>query len=89
MDRIIGAFTFRKEVYADVEGDTSFTTTAWLIVVIVAFLSQLGSAAKTDIAGWLIGAVVGTIFAVIGFAVAAAIISVFIFLLNRSILQAR
>jgi hypothetical protein len=27
-ERIIGAFTFRKGVYADVEQDTSFTTTA-------------------------------------------------------------
>jgi hypothetical protein len=75
MDRIIGAFTFRKEVYSDVEHDTTFTTTAWLIVAIVAFLNQLGSFAKADIVGWLVGAVIGTIFAVIGFAVAAAIIS--------------
>ena len=75
MDRIIGAFTFRKEVYSDVEHDTSFTTTAWLIVIVVAFLNQLGSFAKVDILGWLVGAVVGTIFTVIGFAVAAAIIS--------------
>jgi hypothetical protein len=74
-DRIVGAFTFRKEVYSEVEHDTSFTTTAWLIVAIVAFLNQVGSFASTDILGWLIGAVVGTIFAVIGFAVAAAIIS--------------
>jgi len=25
-ERIIGAFTFRKGVYAEVEGDTTFTT---------------------------------------------------------------
>ncbi len=25
-ERIIGAFTFRNEVYAEVEGDTTFTT---------------------------------------------------------------
>jgi hypothetical protein len=75
MDRIIGAFTFRREVYSEVERDTTFTTTAWLIVVIVAFLNQIGSFARADILGWLIGAIVGTIFAVIGFAVAAAIIS--------------
>ena len=71
---IIGAFTFRKEVYSEVEHDTSFTTTAWLIVAIVAFLNQLGSFAKVDLLGWFLGAVVGTIFAVVGFAVAAAII---------------
>ena len=74
-NRIVGAFTFRKEVYSEVEHDTTFTTTAWLIVAIVAFLNQLGSFAKVDLFGWLVGAVVGTIFAVIGFAVAAAIIS--------------
>ena len=74
-NRIIGAFTFRKGVYSEVEHDTSFTTTAWLIVAIVAFLNQLGSFAKVDLLGWFLGAVVGTIFAVVGFAVAAAIIS--------------
>lgn len=75
MDRIIGAFTFRREVYSEVERDTTFTTTAWLIVVIVAFLNQVGAFAGADFLGWLIGAIVGTIFAVIGFAVAAFIIS--------------
>jgi hypothetical protein len=44
-DRIIGAFTFRKEVYAEVEHDTTFTPTAWLLVMVVAFLNQLGSKA--------------------------------------------
>jgi len=74
-ERIIGAFTFRKGVYAEVEGDTSFTQTAWIIVVVVAFLNQLGSNASADIPGWLGGAVVGTIFAVLGFAVAALVIN--------------
>jgi len=32
IQRIIGAFTFRKGVYAGVEKDTEFTTTAWIIV---------------------------------------------------------
>ena len=41
MDRIIGAFTFRKEVYAEVEKDETFTSTAWLLVAVVAFISQL------------------------------------------------
>lgn len=78
MDRIIGAFTFRREVYADVERDTSFTQTAWLIVAVVAFLNALGGNARllTDnFLGWLLGAVVSTIFAVIGFAVAAFVMS--------------
>ena len=74
-ERIIGAFTFRKGVYADVEGDTTFTKTAWIIVVVVAFLNQIGSNASANIPSWLGGAVVGTIFAVIGFAVAALVIN--------------
>ena len=43
IERIIGAFTFRKEVYAEVERDTSFTNTAWVLVAVVALLNQLGS----------------------------------------------
>jgi hypothetical protein len=75
IDRIIGAFTFRKGVYAEVEEDATFTTTAWIIVALVAFLNQVGSYASGDLAGWLIGAVVGTIFTVIGFAVGALVIN--------------
>ena len=74
-DRIKGAFTFRKGVYAEVEGDTTFTRTAWIIVVVVAFLNQLGSNASADILSWLGGTVLGTIIAVIGFAVAALVIN--------------
>ena len=74
-ERIIGAFTFRKGVYAEVEGDTTFTQTAWIIVVVVSFLNQLGSFASGNLVNWLIGAVVGTIFAVIGFAVGALVIN--------------
>ena len=74
-DRIIGAFTFRREVYKEVENDTTFTQTAWLLVVVVAFLEQLGSSASDNLINWLIGAVVGTIFAVIGFAVGAFVIN--------------
>ena len=74
-DRIIGAFTFRKGVYAEVERDANFTQTAWLIVAVVAFLNQLGSNASTNILGWLGGAVLGTVFAVAGFAVGAFVIS--------------
>lgn len=74
-ERIIGAFTFRKGVYAEVENDTTFTQTAWIIVVVVAFLNQLGSNASTNILNLVGGAVVGTIFAVIGFAVGALVIN--------------
>jgi len=58
-----------------VEEDTTFTTTAWILVAVVAFLNQLGSYASGNLGNWLIGAVVGTIFAVIGFAVAALVIN--------------
>ena len=75
IERIIGAFTFRKGVYAEVEKDTTFTTTAWILVVVVAFLNQLGSQASSNLVGWLVGAVVGTIFAVIAFAVGALVIN--------------
>ncbi|MGB3906312.1 MAG: YIP1 family protein [Anaerolineae bacterium] len=75
IERIIGAFTFRKGVYAEVEKDTTFTTTAWILVVVVAFLSQLGSQASSNLVQWLLGAVGGTIFAVIAFAVAALVIN--------------
>ncbi len=74
-NRIIGAFSFRREVYAEVEKDATFTTTAWLLVIVVAFLNQLGSRASGNLVNWLIGAVVGTIFAVVGFAVAVLVIN--------------
>ncbi len=78
MERIIGAFTFRKEVYQDVEKDTSFTPTAWMIVAVVSFLSQLGAhAATSQVTGgsWFLGAIGGTVFAVLGFALGAFVIS--------------
>ena len=75
IDRIIGAFTFRRGVYAEVEKDSSFTTTAWLLVVVVTFLNQLGSHASPNFFNWLISAVLGTITMVIGFALATAVIS--------------
>jgi len=78
VDRIIKAFTFRKEVYAEVEKDESFTPTAWMTVVAVSFLSQLGAnavAAKAIGGRWIFGALGGTIFAVLGFALGAFVIS--------------
>ena len=75
INRIIGVFTFRKGVYAEVEEDTTFTTTAWILVAVVAFLNQLGSQATSNVVNWLLGAVVGTVFAVIGFAVGALVIN--------------
>lgn len=71
--RIIGAFTFRKGVYEDVEKDASFTGTAWLIVAIISLLSSLGTFAFGE--GWLLSTLVGTVMSVIFFAIAAFIVA--------------
>jgi hypothetical protein len=79
-DRIIGALTFRKEVYAEVERDVTFTQTAWMLILITTFLSRFGNSAavaRTTDGGfidWLVGTFVGTIFGVIGFAIGAYVI---------------
>ncbi|MCD6356494.1 MAG: hypothetical protein J7L66_04325 [Anaerolineaceae bacterium] len=78
MDRFIKVFSFKNEVYKEVEEDTSFTQTAWMIVAVVAFLSQLGSNASlvhVEGASWMVGTFVGTIFAVLGFAFGCFVIS--------------
>jgi hypothetical protein len=75
MDRIIKALTFKTDVYAEVENDVTFTNTAWIIVAVVSLLNQLGTRATTNFGNWLISAVIGTVFAVIGFAVAAYVIN--------------
>lgn len=74
LDRVIGAFTFRSGVYKEVEEDTTFTTTAWILVIVVAFLNQLGSYASENVVGWLMGAVGGTIFTVIAFVLGAFVV---------------
>jgi hypothetical protein len=75
MDRIIGVFTFRKDVYAEVERDTTFTTTAWILVAVISFLNQLGSRVSDNLIHWAIGAIIGTILTILGFAVAIYIIN--------------
>jgi hypothetical protein len=86
INRIIGAFTFRRGVYAEVEKDTAFTTTAWILVAVVAFLNQLGSfASSTD---WLIVAIVGTIFALLGALLGFAVGVLVINLLGRTVFNA-
>jgi hypothetical protein len=84
MDRIMKALTFKREVYAEVEQDSSFTTTAWLIVAVVSFLSALGTGTSDNILNWLISALGGAVFAIVGFAVAAFVID----LVGRSIFKA-
>jgi hypothetical protein len=74
-NRLMGAFTFRSGVYAEVEKDRSFTATAWILVAVVAFLNRLGSFASTDLISWLIGAIGGTILAILGFAVGLLVIN--------------
>ena len=55
--------------------DTTFTRTAWLLVAAVAFLNQLGTHASTQVLNWLGSTVVGTIWSVIAFAVAASLMN--------------
>jgi len=74
-ERIIGALTFRRGVYADVEADKTFTASAWILVVIFALLNQLGSYASQGIFHWLVGAGIGVLTAIAGFAIAAAVIN--------------
>ncbi len=78
MDRIMKVFTFKQEVYKEVEDDASFTQTAWMIVAVVAFLSNLGANAAlvhVEGASWVLSTIGGTIFAVVGFGAGAFIIS--------------
>ncbi len=74
-DRIIGAFTFRKEVYAEVERDTTFTSTAWVLVAVVAFLNQFGSRSFDTFGSRLFGSVVGTVVILVGFTLGIWIIT--------------
>lgn len=76
MKRIIAALTFRKEVYAEVEKDVEFTSTAWVLVAIVSFLNQIGQLPRFDgIGSWLISAIVTVVFSIAGFALGAFVIS--------------
>ncbi|MEX1071739.1 MAG: YIP1 family protein [Anaerolineales bacterium] len=80
MNRIMGALTFKREVYAEVEKDKSFTGTAWAIVAVIALVTQLGTglavySVNGDLTGMLLTAVLGTAFAVGGFALGAVVIA--------------
>ena len=74
-ERVVKAFTFKQEVYAEVEHDESFTQTAWIIVGAVAFLSQLGGLGQMGFIAWIAKLVIGTALAVGGFAGGAWLIS--------------
>ena len=77
MKRIIAALTFRKEVYAEVEKDVEFTQTAWILVVVISLLNQIGQLPNFggQIGNWLISAIIMVIFSVGGFALSAFVIS--------------
>lgn len=79
MNRIMGAYMFRKEVYAEVEKDESFTSTAWMLVAVFSFLNQIGSQAgvlaSSGVVGWILAVIISTVFAVLGFALSAFVIS--------------
>ena len=75
IERIIGAFTFRKAVYAEVERDSTFTNTAWILVAAVAFLNQLGSRSYDSFTNRIFGSVVGTVVVLAGFAFGVWVIS--------------
>jgi hypothetical protein len=75
VNRIIGAFTFRKGVYEEVEHDTTFTTSAWILVVVVAIFNQAGGITSFSNLNGVLGAGVNAVFDVLGFAVAAFAIS--------------
>ena len=80
-DRIMGAFLFRREVYAEVEHDVTFTQTAWMIVLVVSFFNQLGSRTTListqggDFIDYLLGVFFGTLVTVLAFAIGAYVIS--------------
>ncbi|MGD8604974.1 MAG: YIP1 family protein [Anaerolineales bacterium] len=80
-DRIMAAFMFRREVYAEVENDVTFTQTAWMIVLISSFLGQLGSRTTLiatqggSFIDYLLAVFFGTLGAVLAFAVGAYVIA--------------
>ena len=76
IDRIVGAFTFKKGVYASAANDATFTNSAWLIVMVAVLLSQVGSRASSSIGffHWLLGTLLNTVIGVGAFAVGAYVI---------------
>jgi hypothetical protein len=79
-NRIIGAFMFRKGVYNEAAGDTTFTQTAWLIVVVIQILNQLGTKASMLANGnffvWLVSGLVGAALGVGAFALTTFLIPI-------------
>lgn len=77
IDRIIGALSFKKGVYASAANDTTFTNTAWLIVIVSVLLNQVGSNPASFQHGffrWLLGTILIAVIGVGAFAVGAYVI---------------
>ena len=79
-ERIMRALSFRKGIYAEVKKDKTFTPTAWLIVILSALLTALGSNTSLVRSGrfvqWLLGVLGTTLFTVLGFLLASAAVHV-------------
>jgi len=84
MDRIVKALTFKKEVYAEVEQDKSFTTTAWILVIVVSIVAALGNLSFAHFGQSLLAVLVAAILNVVAFAVAALVIN----LVGRALFKA-
>lgn len=103
MDRIMGAFTFKREVYADVKMDPAFTPTAWGIVVVVQLLNQLavylasgavaaaavGAFGLSDMGTATGGSLVGSLISVVIGVVAFAIGAYVVMFVAKSMFQAK
>jgi len=77
VEKIIGAFSFKPNVYAEVEKDSSFTRSAWLIVAVTAFLNALGISTATahrSIGAYLVSVIITALFASLAFAVACFVV---------------
>lgn len=76
MDRIMGALMFKRETYAEVEQDSSFTQTAWMVAAVSSAVGALGSFFAYDgIFNALIGVIATALFSVLGMAIGAWVIS--------------
>jgi hypothetical protein len=69
MNRIMGAVMFRQGVYDEVEEDASFTQMAWILVIVTALLSSIGTTRN------IVGIIVITIFSIVGFFVGAWVVN--------------
>ena len=76
IDRVVDAIKFKKGVYAAVAADQAFTSNAWLIVMVVAVLNQLGTHASGahSFFRWLISGVILGAFAIGAFALAVYLV---------------